>query len=144
MLLKIGVELLTVNRSMRKADKSDTYDEIRKMLVVHVKSNTVEFTEVKGFRESEETANAFKQAQSNTQRNSNGANRGGGNRFNQTGHGDRQTVTRWRTGQVQTRSLTKRDKKLNQIGAQLLMIEVSEEAMMLIYNNAKSKPPARI
>ncbi len=40
-LLKLGEELLTVYRSKRKADKSDTYDEIRKMLVAHVKSNTV-------------------------------------------------------------------------------------------------------
>ncbi len=40
--------------------------------------------------ESEETIKAFKQAQSNTQRNSNGANRGGGgNRYNQTCDGDR-------------------------------------------------------
>jgi len=36
------------------------------------------------------------------------------------------------------------DKKLNQIGAQLPMIEVSEEVVMLIYSNAKSKLPARI
>ncbi len=49
-LLKIGEELLTVYRSKRKADKSDTYDEIRKMLVAHVKPNTVVFTEVMGFR----------------------------------------------------------------------------------------------
>ena len=48
-LLKIGEELLTVYRSKRKADKSDTYDEIRKMLVDHVKPNTVVFTEVMVF-----------------------------------------------------------------------------------------------
>ncbi len=34
-LLKIGEELLTVYRSKRKADKNDTYDEMRKMLVAH-------------------------------------------------------------------------------------------------------------
>ena len=185
-LLKIGEELLTVYRSKRKADKSDTYEEIRRMLEAHVKPNTVVFTEVMVFRrasrhegetanefairlrqlakncqfkeleaeilqqfvanigrhdverkcvtaenltlekaieiattlenleanlkglhaptekelrkhgvghiaqqESEETVNAFKPAQSNTQRNSDGANRGGGNRYNQTGDGDR-------------------------------------------------------
>jgi hypothetical protein len=185
-LLKVGEELLTVYRSKRKADKSDTYEEIRKMLEAHVKPITVVFTEVMVFRraarhegetanefairlrqlakncqfkeleaeilqqfvagigrhdverkcvtaenltlekaveiattlenldanlkglhaptekelrkhgvghigqqESEETVNAFKQAQSNTQRNYTGANRGGANRYNQTGDGDR-------------------------------------------------------
>jgi hypothetical protein len=48
-------------------------------------------------QESEETVNAFRQAKSNTQRNSHGANRGGGNCYNQTGDGDRQTVARWRS-----------------------------------------------
>jgi hypothetical protein len=61
--LKIGEELLTVYRSKRKADKSDTYDEIRKMLVAHVKPNTVVFTEVMVFRRASrhegETANEF-------------------------------------------------------------------------------------
>ncbi len=62
-LLKIGEELLTVYRSKRKADKSDTYDEIRKMLVDHVKPNTVVFTELMVFRRASrhegETANEF-------------------------------------------------------------------------------------
>jgi outer membrane translocation and assembly module TamA len=62
-LLKIGEELLTVYRSKRKADKSDTYEEIRKMLETHVKPNTVVFTEVMVFRRAArhegETANEF-------------------------------------------------------------------------------------
>ena len=61
--MKIGEELLTVYRSKRKADKSDTYEEIRKMLEAHVKPNTVVFTEVMVFRRASrhegETANEF-------------------------------------------------------------------------------------
>ncbi len=53
--MKIGEELLTVYRSQRKADKSDTYDEIRQMLVAHVKPNTVVFTEYDDFSTSVKT-----------------------------------------------------------------------------------------
>ena len=40
-------------------------------------------------QENEETVNAFKQAQNSTPRTSNGANRGGGNRYDQNGDRDR-------------------------------------------------------
>ena len=62
-LLKIGEVLHTVYRSKRKADKSDTYEEIRKMLEAHVKPNTGIFTEVMVFRRASrhegEMANEF-------------------------------------------------------------------------------------
>ncbi len=53
--MKIGEELLTVYRSERKADKSDTYDEIRKMLEAHMKPNTVSIHRDDGFSTSVKT-----------------------------------------------------------------------------------------
>jgi len=79
--LKIGEELLAVYRSKR-----NTNEEIRKMLGAHVKSNA-----------------------SQRQGAPNGANRGGGDRYNQTGGGDRGKMGIYKCVGIAARSSTNQE-----------------------------------